>query len=282
MLGFIYTMPTKPWTRWAQPGHWNSTLVNRAGREHREHRLRNSECKDSMMPHQVQCWERKMNKWKIINFRKHIEQKVGLKEKKMIYGRRYLCDNTFVKKMKWQPVGRKEKKKNTHAHAVCVENWKKYPKLSLCEECALETSEEVKSGMGSMGWKEAWNKWEEWGATAAPTAQGELEEGEDKEDRDWGLRLEAQMMEGWDTAEKRGGRGRHSSCPNDWLRDCLRVALDLDGYGVPSPCCPANRQLSTNLWEPMASWGSMWRWRRDIILGAVGTKQQHYQQPTIW
>lgn len=166
---------------------------------------------------------------------------------------------------------------------MCVENWKenRYPKLSLHEECALETSEKVKSGMGSMGWKKAWCVWEEWGATAPPTELGKQEEEEDKEERDWGFRLEEQMMEGWDTAEERGGRGRHSSCPNDWLRDCLRVALDLGGCGVPSPCCPANRQLSTNLWEPMASWGSMWRWRRDIILGAVGKKQQHYQQPLM-
>ncbi len=153
-----------------------------------------------------------------------------------------------------------------------------YPKLSLREECVLETSEKVKSGMGSMGWKEAWYIWEEWGATTPPTELGKQEE---EEDRDWGFRLEVQMMEGWDTAEERGGRGRQSSCPNDWLRDCLKVALDLGGYGFPSPCCPANRQLSTNLWEPMASWGSMWRWRRDIMLGAVGTKQQHYQQPLV-
>lgn len=123
-----------------------------------------------------------------------------------------------------------------------------------------------------MGWKEAWCVWDECGATAPPKELGKQEIEEDKEERDWGFRLEEQMTEGWDKAEEREGRGRHSSCPNEWLRDCLRVALDLGGCGVPSPCCPANRQLSTNLWEPMASWGSMWRWRRDIILGAVGKK----------
>lgn len=167
---------------------------------------------------------------------------------------------------------------HTHAHAMWVKNWKRdgYPKLSLREECAFERSEEEKSGMGSMGWKEAWYIWEEWGATVAPTELGKQEDDKDKEDRDWGFRLEVQMIEGCDTAEERGGRGRQSSWPIDWLRDCMRVALD--GYGVPSPCCPAKRQLSTNLWEPVASWGSMCRWRRDIILGAVGTKQ-HYKQP---
>lgn len=154
----------------------------------------------------------------------------------------------------------------------------RYPKLSLRN---LETSEDVRSGMGSIGWKEGWYIWEEWWATLPPTELGKHEEEEDKEEMDWGFGLELQMMEGWDTAEERGVRGTKSSCPNDWLRDCLKVDLDLDGYEVPSPCCPANRQLSTNLWEPMASWGSMWRWRRDIILGAVGTKEQHYQQPLI-
>lgn len=150
---------------------------------------------------------------------------------------------------------------------------RRYPKLSLREGCTLETSEKVKSGMGSMGWKEAWCVWEEWEPTVPPAELGKHEE---EWETDWGL--EEQMMEGWDTAEERGDRGRQSSCPNEWLRDCLKVALDLGGCGVPSPCCPADRQLSTNLWEPMASWGSMCRWRRDIILGAVGTKQHHYQQ----
>lgn len=172
--------------------------------------------------------------------------------------------------------------KKTHPRTcdVCGQLEKdRYPKLLSHEERALETSERMKSGMGSMGWKEAWYTWEEWGAAPPPTELGKQEAEEDKEDRDGGFGLDVQMMEGWDTAEDRGGRGRHSSCPNDWLRDCLRVALDLDGCGVPSPCCPANRQLSTNLWEPMASWGSMWRWRSDIILGAVGTNRQHYKQP---
>lgn len=152
-------------------------------------------------------------------------------------------------------------------------NW--YPRLL----CAWETSE--KSGMGSMGWKELWYKWEEWEATLPPTEPGRQEEDESREDRDCGFGLAVQMTLGWDKAEERGGRGRHSSCPNEWLRD-LR-ALDLAVCEVPSPCCPADRQLSTNLWEPMASWGSMWRWRRDIILGAVSTKQQHYQPiQTVW
>lgn len=126
-----------------------------------------------------------------------------------------------------------------------------------------------------MGWKEAWCVWDEWGATVPPRELGKQEIEEDKVERDWGFRLEEQMTEGWDKAEEREGRGRHSSCPNEWLRDCLRVALDLGGCGAPSPCCPVNRQLSTNLWEPMASWGSMWRWRRDIILGAVGKKNNN-------
>lgn len=193
----------------------------------------------------------------------------------MMYRSKYLYYYSCVKK--WNTCLYK-----THARAMWVENWEenRYPKLSLREGCALEISENVKSGMGSMGWKEAWCVWEEWGATAPPTELGKQEE-EDKEERCWGFKLEEQMMEGWDTAEERGGRGRQSSCPNEWLRDCLRVALDLAGCGIPSPCCPANRQLSTNLWEPMASWGSMWRWRRDIILGAVGRKQQHYQQPLV-
>lgn len=172
--------------------------------------------------------------------------------------------------------------KNTHAHAMCVENWNRvdgYPKLPLHK--SLETSEKVKSGMGSMGWKVVWYIWEEWGPWAPPTELGKQEEEEDNEDRDWGFGFEVNMMVGWDTAEDREGRGRLSRCPNEWLRDSLKKALDLDGYGVPSPCCPAKGQLSTNLWEPMASWGSMWRWRRDIILGAVGTKQQHYHQPLM-
>lgn len=54
-------------------------------------------------------------------------------------------------KMKRQQVVKK-----THPRScdVCAEMERDgYPKLSLHEECALETSE--KSGMGSMGWKEA-------------------------------------------------------------------------------------------------------------------------------
>lgn len=172
------------------------------------------------------------------------------------------------------------KRRHPRTCDVCgVEEKDGYPKLPLHEESAWETSEKVRSGMGSIGWKEIWCIWEECGATAPPTELAKQEEEEDKEECGWGLGTELQMMEGWDTAEERGGRGRKSSWPNDWLRDCLKLGLDLGGKEDPSPCCPASRLLSTNLWEPMASCGSMWRWRRDIILGAVGTKQQHCQQP---
>lgn len=157
----------------------------------------------------------------------------------------------------------------THMHSV---KGVEYPKLSLNRGWTLETSENVKSGMGSMGWKEAWYMWEEWGAPPPATELGKQEDEDDKNGTDGGFRLEEQMTDGWETAEERGSRGRNSSCPNEWLRDCLKVGLGLDEWGVPSPCCPASRELSTNLWEPKASWGSMWRWRRDIILGAVGTK----------
>lgn len=162
----------------------------------------------------------------------------------------------------------------THTCVVCRGLEKdRYPKLSLRD---LETSD-VRSGMGSIGWKEWWYIWEEWWATPPPTVLGKHEKEEDKADMEWGFWLALQMMEGWDTAEERGVRGTKSRWPKDWLRDCLKEDLDLGGYGVPSACCPANRQLSTNLCEPMASWGSIWRWRRDIIPGAVGTKE-HYQE----
>lgn len=191
----------------------------------------------------------------------------GEKRKKMSLG----WDRCVKMNLKRQKLVRVN---HTHALCVCREVERgEYPKLPLHDECTLETSEKVKSGIGSMGWKELWCKWEEWWATLPPTALGKQEE--EEEDRERGLGLMLQMTEGWDTAEDRGGKGRHSSCPMEWLRDCLKVALDLDWRGVASPW----RQLSTNLWEPMASCGSMWRCRRDIILGAVDTKQQHYQQP---
>lgn len=158
-------------------------------------------------------------------------------------------------------------------HTWCVRNWKEngYPRLSLCER--WKTSDKEKSGMGSIGWKERWCICEEWGPRAPPTELGKQEEEYDNWETGGELGLEEQMMEGWDTAEERGGRGRQSRCPNDWLRVGLKAALDLGGCRVPSPCCSASRELSTNLWEPMASWGSMWRWRRDIILGAVDTEE---------
>lgn len=40
MLGFIYSTPAKPRTRWAQPGNRNSTVVSRAGEERQNHRER--------------------------------------------------------------------------------------------------------------------------------------------------------------------------------------------------------------------------------------------------
>lgn len=42
--------------------------------------------------------------------------------------------------------------KPTHMRCVWTD---RYPILSLREECALEASEKMKSGIGSMGWKEA-------------------------------------------------------------------------------------------------------------------------------
>lgn len=48
----------------------------------------------------------------------------------------------------------------THMQSVWRMETDGYPKLSLHEECTLETSENDKSGIGSMGWKEAWYAWE--------------------------------------------------------------------------------------------------------------------------
>lgn len=115
----------------------------------------------------------------------------------------------------------------THMQSVWRMETDGYPKLSLHEECTLETSENDKSGIGSMGWKEAWYAWE-WGVALPPTKLGKQEEDEDKDDDDWGIWLEVKIMEGWETAEERGGRGRQSSCPNEWLRECLKVALGLE------------------------------------------------------
>lgn len=71
-----------------------------------------------------------------------------------------------------------------------------------------------------------------------------------------------------------------SNDPKDALRHWRSGALEWDwGCGLlASPCVPASRQPSTNLWEPMASCGSMWRWRSDIILGAEDTKHSTVSQ----